>query len=535
MSSVPSVVASAPQFKGYPYSNLIWWGAVWLAALAAATLTIIAALNYPGQRWAFAIFVALSFFMIALVVPKPRLYGYTFFAAFLFLGFCAKTVAYFGLRIALVEPTGNFNGTGAAWDAALAVAIAGSASVVSVRVIHLIGSRVTGGRAQPSDPIGHYPPGWYVRRRLGVVAVSIMAIIALDALNLVTALYQVGVSPRLVLPAHLNGVVSWLITTGLALWTATLFGWEVRLYPQNGGRRLLIPLVEAIGTMSTLSRAAYLFRALPYVAVLAEHRNFYQRAFSRRWRWTWLLVLPAGFVLSLIAVSAFRVAIFPSAPSEIPTASVVMTPSPVASPTTAPTPSAATTPPLPATQPFDRVNSRLGWAAREISTMVVGRWIGIEGAMAVSSYRGLGLGLLGQGLLENPRTGEAALYQRISRSSYNTSGQFVFLTTPGAVAILYYAGSLPLVALGMAVLTGVLLTFEILASRILVNSFVVAVLSLTLANAIAQADFPYLLLVAFLEQAAAVIAFGILLRMSGGARVVAPEPGNERVGKGARW
>jgi hypothetical protein len=87
----------------------------------------------------------------------------------------------------------------------------------------------------------------------------------------------------------------------------------------------------------------------------------------------------------------------------------------------------------------------------------------------------------------------------------------------------------------MAVLTGVLLTFEILASRILVNSFVVAVLSLTLANAIAQADFPYLLLVAFLEQAAAVIAFGILLRMSGGARVVAPEPGNERVGKGARW
>jgi hypothetical protein len=501
MSSAPSV-SPAPYFKGYRFSNLIWW----VAALVAATLTVMAALNYPGQRLIFAVFVLLSCLMVALIVPMPRLYGYTFLAAFLFLGFYAKTVAYLALGIALVEPTGSFNGTGGAWDAAMATAVAGCGGVVVSRLIHLIGARFTGDRARDANRVGLYPPSWYVRHRAAVIGVSMAAIIGFSLLNLFSAFYQVGVAIRLVLPMHLNVVASWLITTGFALWAANLFMWEIGLYPENGGRRLVIPFVEAIMTVSTLSRAAYLFRALSYVAVLANDRNFYRLGLTNHWRRAWLLLLPAGFLLSLIGVSTLRAVIYPSAPPEVSTA--VGPPSQAGS----------------ATQPASRPSQRLGWAAHEISTLVVGRWIGIEGTMAVSSYPDLGLGLFGRAVVEDPRTGESSTYQRISGSVYNTSRQFVFLTTPGAVAILYYSGSIPLVALGMAVVTGLLLIFEVLASRVLANPLAVSILSLSLANAIAQADFPYLLMVAFLEQSAAVLAFGIFLQMGGQTKVLAADP-----------
>jgi hypothetical protein len=515
------------------------WVVILLAGLTAASLTIVAAFNYPGQPVIFWGFVTLSCLMVVLVAPKPRLYGYTFLAVFLFLGFYAKTVALLGLGIALVEPTGNFDGTGASWDAAVAAGIAGCTGVVAVRVIHLTLSRFAVSREHLTEPVGLHPPTWYLRYRIAVIAAFMASIIGMGALNLLAALYEVGVVPRLVLPLHLNVLTSWVITTGFALLAATLFVWEVRLYPQKGGLRLMIPFVEAIVSLSTLSRAAYLFRALPYLAVLAENRAFYKHALTIRWRRAWLLLLPAGFVLSLIGVSVLRTVIYPSAPPEFPATAVVATPSPVETPTSIGTPSPIGTPRTGSTpaenRPADRLTQRLTWAAHEISTMVVGRWIGIEGTMAVSSYQGRGLSLFGHALLENPRTGESSTYQRISGSSYNTSDKFVFLTIPGTVAILDYSGSLPLVALAMAVLMGLLLIFEVVALRLLANPFAVAVLSLTLANAIAQADFPYLLLVAFLEQCAAVGLFGILLRMGGRTRVIAAEAGSERVSKDATW
>ena len=466
-----------------------------LAIVSFIALVLVAMRAYPGNRSVFLVFVLLYMSMAALATPKPRLYGYTFLAAFLFLGFCAKSVAYLGLGIALVEPTGRFDGGGAAWDASLLPAIAGAAAVITIRLLHLIAFRR---ERYWSSPLGWPPPAWYVRRRIPVLAASLVGLVVLNGLNFVLALYQIGVTPKLVLPAHLSVIAEWLFIAGFAMWAATVVGWEAQLRSRHFGPLLLIPFAEALASVSTLSRSFYLFRAVSYLLVVAQFPTFFKARLTRRWRVLYLVLVPVGLAAALATVSLLRVAVYPFDSAQTPAIAPGPTPSPIAA--ASPTPAEAPT------------NTRLQLAVHEIGLLVVGRWIGIEGTMAVSSYPGLGLNTFGRALTENPSVGEAAFYQRLSGSSYHTSGRYVFLTTPGAIAILYYSGSLAVVAIGMGLITGLLIAFELATSRLLRNALLVSIVAMTLANAVVQMQFPYLFFVFLVEQVVALLVLGLISR-----------------------
>lgn len=482
-----------------------------LIALSWLLLVLMATPNYPGSRFLFLLFVMAYTLMAALAFPRPRLYGYTALAAFLFLGFCAKSVAYLGLSIALVEPTGSFDGSGHAWDSALLPAIVGSGAVIAIRSLHLILFR---SERKAGSPLGLPPPGWYLGLRVPVIVVSIAGVITLNVLNLASGFYQIGVSPR-ALPAHLSVFVEWLFVVGMAMWAATLVGWEAQLSSTRFGSLLLIPYTEAVASVSTLSRAAYLFRAFSYLLVAAEYPAFVRAHMARHWRVLFLVLLPVGFAVHLAGTSVLRLGVYPLD---------------YQAPVAAPTPSRGATPVPTLTAPVVSVpaRTRLQFAADQLGSLLVGRWIGIEGTMAVSAHPGLGTDFFQRALRENPTAGESAIYQGLA-GSYRTPNGFVFLTTPGAVAVLDYSGSLPVVAVGMAVLTALLVSFEIAASRLLGNAFTVSIIAVSLANAIAQVQFPYLFLVFLIEQALAVAALAVVFRVifNGTSRIQGPAQPSE--------
>jgi hypothetical protein len=477
----------------------------WLAVLGLVTLiwlglVLAASLNYPGNQFVFLLFVASYTLMLAIAFPRPRLYGYTFLAAFLFLGFCLKSVAYLGLGMALVEPTGSFDGSGYAWDSALSPAIAGSVAVIAIRLLHLVFFR---SQSKAASPLGLPPPPWYMRLRIPVLVASVAGLVLINMLNLVFALYQIGISPRLVPPGHLSVLIEWLFVIGLAMWASTLVGWEAQVSPGRFGSILLIPLGEAFGSVSTLSRSWYLFRGISYLLVAAEFPTFFRTHLARHWRLVLLVLLPVGFAAYLTGVSLLRIAVYP-VDFQVPGAAASASPAP--SPTPAVRPQVLQV-------PGQVTNTRLQLAARELGLLVVGRWIGIEGTMAVSSYQGLSYDFFQRALTEEPSMGESALYQRLA-GSYRTTNSFVFLTTPGAIAVLYYSGSLPVVAIGMAIITALLISFEMAAARLLRNAFTVSIVAMSVANAIAQMQFPYLFGVFLLEQAVAVAALVLISRVT---------------------
>src|SRR6185295_10059274 len=97
--------------------------------------------------------------LVALALPRPRAYVYTFLAALLMLGFWVKVVLHKLGLASFVEPIGDFSGSAEQWDRALIAASCGALGLVAARLVHLWLAR---SRAEESGPP---VPAWFVAWR----------------------------------------------------------------------------------------------------------------------------------------------------------------------------------------------------------------------------------------------------------------------------------------------------------------------------------------------------------------------------------
>jgi hypothetical protein len=218
-----------------------------------------------------------------------------------------------------------------------------------------------------------------------------------------------------------------------------------------------------------------------------------------------------GFVFSLAMVSLLRIQLYPvfiaadQTSTTLPNVPSLITADP-ASTTPPDVPGVAadqgtTSPDVPTrtTENFDTLDSDnrrllITSTAKQVLGLAVDRWVGLGGVLAVSSYPELGYDLFAEGIREDPGLGERSMFQKISGSGaiYAESEQFTFLTLPGSVAVLYYSGSLYVVAFGMAAITLILMSVELTFSRLLRNPVLLSVSGLAMANVVCQLNFPYL-------------------------------------------
>jgi len=489
------------------------WGG-WLPLLATGAFALLiwlpaaAATHYPGSV-AFLIVFEISFtLMLLLAAPRPRSYAYTFVVVFLFLGFWLKFNLHTLLEYPYQEPVGAFDGTAASWDSALVMASLGALGVSLARLVQLAWHRRPQrlGSPQAIEPRQPSVPSWFATCRKAIWLATAAAVIVLNVANLVAAFYAIGVDPRVVLPAHANVVIAWLLKLGLALWIATLVQWELQ---RSGSRAadavLLAPVGEALGTsISALSRGIFLFHVLPYTLVALSRRTRLLRGLGRRRVAILAAVTAVGFFLSLGAVSLLRVLQYPTA---APAQNVRTITEPRRAVPAAPAdrPRARTgadtaTSASRGDTSSERLDSRrLFFVFRELRGLVVERWNGMEGVMAVSSHDRLGPDLLLEAVKENPARAQLSIYQKLANADrvYVRSQGYTFLTLPGIIAILGYSGSPVLMLVGMVLVTGIMLGLEGLIRQILANPFVTSVAGLAMASELSQANFPYLLFTFF--------------------------------------
>ena len=430
------------------------------AAILAAAASAAAIAVYPGSIPAFLVFDASYLALVLLLFPKPRLYSYTFFAIMLFLGFWLKTMMHLIFGQDFLEPVGAFDGRGESWDRALAAATCGALGAIAARVVHLVVGRMNPNNHDRAENL-RPAPSWYRLLRKPVWILSVVLMLGLNLVNYQLAFYQVGVHPKLILPMHLNVFPAWLINVGFSLWFATLIFWEFRLHPQSLRWLLFIPIAESLASsLSVLSRSFFLFHTAPYVLALVERWKLMGRFLTGNWTRVLAPLWIACFVVSIAAVSLLRVQIY-----QPETGSAAAT--------------AATTP----------------TSHGRLKSIFLQRWIGLEGVLAISSYPGVGFGLLREAIGEDPKKGTDTLYQHISNSQYigyQAFQGFTFLNPAGVIAILFFSGSLLAVAAGMAMITSLLIGTELISGFITGNDFLRSVIGLSTANVICQLNFPYL-------------------------------------------
>jgi hypothetical protein len=479
-------------------------GAV-VAGLVLVGLPAGAATRYPGSALPFLLFQSSYTALLLLAIPRPRRYAYTSLAVLLFLGFWVKFNLHAIFDYAFQEPIGSFDGSGQSWDKAMVVASAAAIGAVIARLGQLGWERHRDrrqtGLVSPSIRRSFRTPDWYLSHRRWLWFTTIAGGIAVAGANAVGAFYETGVDPRIILPFHLNVLMGWAVDLGMALWIAVLIHWEEMATRDVPARALIAPLVEApVATISALSRGIYLFHLLPYGLVLLDDWHRLRRKLTPRRLARLAALVAIGFVVSLAATSALRLAVYPEA-APVPTGSVA---TPDAQRET-PVASHATNPPthrpaagvlsLAVVEASRFGSTRVAFMVHQIFTLFTDRWTGLEGVMAVSAYDGDRWSLFRTALHESPSNGQRGKYQLIARANlvYANYPGFTFLSLPGVVGILDYSGSLAVVLLGMALITAVLLTLERLTVHFTNNPYLAAVSGVAMANELTEASFPYLL------------------------------------------
>jgi hypothetical protein len=441
-------------------------------ALAWVALFLSGLQHYAGSKTLFTLFSLVSLALLLSGLYRTGSFGYLFLSVFLWLGLWFKLTANFLLFgvFPFGEPVGNFNSSADAWDLVLYVAMAASLGLI------FGGAICRAFRPQPyARTEWACAPSWYPAARKWLWAGIIVATIAGAVFNTIYGIHQVGNAPRTIFPWPTNALLAWFLNIGAALMIAVLVCWDVALR-KNIGLPVYAMLGEAfITTVSVISRAAFPFHVIPQVFALYQRKDITQQ-YSRKQLLFFVATLSLLFFASIAAVSFLRD--FQYAGSR-----ATPTPEPVSIVAHASN-NASTLPAEPAKQSGKAVSS-FRWIL--IHQLLVNRWIGIEGVMAISSYDGKSDALLYDMLTEKREIGKVTAYQEVSKSGYQTpDAKFQFGSMPGMSGFLYYSGSLWVVFAGMMGIAVLVFLSERLIFWLTSNPIICSLYGMILANTVAQ-------------------------------------------------
>lgn len=513
-------------------------GLILVAGLSGAALLIGGLSNYPGSKLVYVLFTIIFWLMLITALGKRTRYGYFFLSIALWMGFWGKITAHLILKYPYVEPIGHFDGSVTAWDSVLWVAIVASAGVMlSGFLFTMLGKKYS--RFAGIDEA--MVPVWYPAVRGWVWSVSLTVIVGFAAINLILGIQQIGLVPRTILPWPLNALIAWQVSIGSSLLLAVLLWWEVSLKKSISVSAYTL-LIEAItSTTSLLSRGVYVFHTIPQFFSLYNNR-ISLLGLSKTKVFALMLAFTCLMVLSISGVTTFRAYLYPHAggfttadqirltrlevieggianvkkliaqgepqeghlrelqaeklrlekklSSNEAKSSVVATRIKTGESKNVAAQEATGDSLL---ENKDKLINEFYYqidkgALPRILSLVVDRWIGVEGVMAVSAYPEKSNKLLLDAITEKRGIGTTTKFQEIANSHYRwvDANIWQFASLPGAAAFFYFSGSMWVVMLGMAIFALVLQVSEQLIFRLTSNPLLCSIFGLTLANTISQ-------------------------------------------------
>lgn len=403
---------------------------------------------YEGSKLQYCIFsfVFLSLLVSALI--KPPCFSYLFVSVMLWLGFWLKFTYHTVFKLGYQEPIGAFIATPASLDHVLMIANIGCLGVLL--------ARWAWNRCLPSSTFlasnsTRLIPAWYLKYRKIGVFLLVASMLVMCALNFYLDIFHVGVVPRTILMWPLNALTTWLLTSGFALIISTILWWEVQLqHTLTSG--LICALLEAL-TMSVtiLSRSLYIFHTIPVITACFLNRKRI-KPIGLKSALSLMTLFVLFFIISLQSVTALRNLYYDNTPLEL---NELKAPA------------------------FLRVFNQL----------VIKRWLGVEGVMAVSSYEDIGWETFSKALLEKPEIGKITMYQNIAHAVYYQhidAKRYIFGTLPGLIGFLYMSGSLLCVLGGACAIILLMMLCEKIVYYLTKNPFLCALFGMTIANTVAQ-------------------------------------------------
>jgi len=383
-------------------------------------LTVVTCFYYPGEVLVYVGFSILVNALLFLGLRRDSIFFDFFIGGLFWLGYWLK----FSVRMTFMggkfhEPVGAFDYSPAAYDHALAVVSCGIGALLLVRLLRArfvfcypeeVGSNGLGGLCE-----------FYQRRRKFFWIAFCVLILALAISNFYFGIYQRGLAPRTILPYKLGGVYTWLLLFGAASISALMLEFEIRLHRAIPYVLFVVVLLETFASSASmisrgmiLNTGALLVGA--YVAFRMRDIPFKIRP----------LVLAAITVFVFFAAS---VALVNSVRQQELYA-----------------------------ERASEVEFEAETLAYDSKRLFLDRWVGIDGAAAVSSYPHLGWELFKEAWGERYLDSGTTMYdlkiaKSISKERYEwlVENDKHFISLPGIIAFFFYPGSFLFLFVSMVV------------------------------------------------------------------------------------
>ncbi len=444
-------------------------------ALIWSVLFVIGLLAYSESKVLYLAFSIIFLLLLISAIYKIISYSFLFLVIFLWLGIWLKFTIHLMLNYDYIEPIGSFYTLNTSMDDVLIVAIVGAFAVLLINIFYrLFEFKSTIGLYEDAgkSPIFF---NWYQQYKLYIFTAILIIALITGVYNVIFGIQLTGIVPKTILPYPLNALISWMIGIGFTLLMATLISWDVRFKKELSMKSLIFyVLISALTSIFILSRGQYIFMVGSLIVFLLLHYQKYKNINLLK---VVLFVLFSGFIYIYViySVTILRVYSYPGeAISEKIISEKIISGEAISEKI------------ISEDEVYEKGISR---AYNTFLNLLIDRWIGVEGLMAVVSYPKKSIELFfGGSTIHTHRGANIDIYQYISNAHYTGMDQtkYAFSTMPGVMAYLYYSGSLWFVFIGMLLLSATMIFIEYIVYIWLKCSLLVAIIGVYLANSVAN-------------------------------------------------
>lgn len=396
---------------------------VWLFWVLVLVLSFLAAQDYSGRHLVFVIFTISANLLLWSGFRNNAIFFDAFIGVFFWLGFWLKL----SIRIVFFdgqfhEPTGNFDGSGVAFDRALLATTCGFLGLLAASYLREIYFFSNLKAIRHAKHIGLHR--FYITHRKLILAAFVALVVTVAATNIFFGIYQRGMIPRTSLPYGLGGIYSWLLLFGLASISAVVMHIELGYRKETTYTVPIFGMFESFLTnVSLLSRGMILNTSALAYGVFKHVRSTSIKTNIRFWALS-LLIFILFFGCSIALVNVIRMG---------------------------------------ESIELHSLSKNVGRTGGMTKPLVLDRWVGIEGVMAVSSHPKLGWDLWNQAWEEKLLHGKLSFYDTtmiVSRYSDLDTSKSHYISLPGILAFCFYPGSFLFLFVIMLLLGGLAAVVE---------------------------------------------------------------------------
>lgn len=373
-------------------------------------LTVTTSLHYRGSIFIYLFFTISSTLLFLNGLKKESIYFETFIGIFFWLGFWVKfsvRASFFDLKFS--EPIGFYLGDITQIDRALVISSLGLSGFFCASLVRKY-FKFFSYDQKPKLEL-NYLEEFYNKNRSALLVSYFLFSLLVASINIYFGIYQKGLPTQTVLPFGINRIVTWLILFGLSS-IGSFFVYYDFKKKRMGLLTIFLYFVDCFFTNVSLLSRGFILNGSSMVFA-----NYFEELRGKKLFNSYIskILLLSSFLMMFIG-SIFLVNYFRS--------SKFITNGP--------------------TTTYGSKSVNFGEIAKSTKVLFIDRWVGIEGAISVSSYQKLGWDLWLKAWSEKYKDNGTSFYDlNLINSPYTDQNleKHHFISLPGLIAFFFYPAS----------------------------------------------------------------------------------------------